>query len=69
MLRSAVYAPERIGKAVFFIPSGLVSIPFSTLVYLLGWLRLFRLAPMPERLKRILVADVQNRISTVYISN
>lgn len=54
LLRAAVYAPERISKAVLFIPSGLVSIPASTMLYLLGWLGLYRLAPTPGRLKRIL---------------
>ncbi len=54
LLRAAVYAPERIGKAVLFIPSGLVSIPFSTMVYMLVWLGLYHLAPTPERLKRLL---------------
>jgi pimeloyl-ACP methyl ester carboxylesterase len=54
LLRAAVYAPERISKAVLFIPSGLVSIPFSTMVYMLVWLGLYHLAPTPGRLKRIL---------------
>jgi pimeloyl-ACP methyl ester carboxylesterase len=54
LLRAAVYAPERISKAVLFIPSGLVSIPISTMLYLLVWLGLYRLAPTRSRLKRIL---------------
>lgn len=54
LLRAAVYAPERISKAVLFIPSGLVSIPVSTMLYLLVWLALYRLTPTPGRLKRIL---------------
>jgi pimeloyl-ACP methyl ester carboxylesterase len=54
LLRAAVYAPERISKAMLFIPSGLVSIPVSTMLYMLGWLGLYRLAPTPGRLKRIL---------------
>jgi pimeloyl-ACP methyl ester carboxylesterase len=54
LLRVAACAPERISKAVLFIPSGLVSIPFSTMLYMLGWLGLYRLAPNPARLKRIL---------------
>ncbi len=54
LLRAAAYAPERIGKAVLFVPSGLVSIPLGTMLYLLGWLVLYRLAPTPGRLKRLL---------------
>lgn len=54
LLRAAVYAPERISKAILFIPSGLVSIPASIMIYLLGWLGLYSLAPTPGRLKRIL---------------
>jgi pimeloyl-ACP methyl ester carboxylesterase len=54
LLRTAIYAPERIGKAVLFIPSGLVAIPARTMLYLLWWLGLYRLAPTPGRLKRLL---------------
>jgi pimeloyl-ACP methyl ester carboxylesterase len=54
LLRAAVYAPERIGKAILFIPSGLVSIPVRTMLYLLWWMGLYRLSPTKERLKRIL---------------
>lgn len=54
LLRAAVHAPERISKAVLFIPSGLVSIPASTMMYLLWWLGIYRIAPTRARLKRIL---------------
>ena len=54
LLRAAAYAPERIGKAALFIPSGLVSIPPGTMLYLLWWLALYRLAPSRERLERVL---------------
>ena len=54
LLRAAAYAPERISKAVLFVPSGLVSIPASTMLYLLWWLGLYRRSPTPERLRRIL---------------
>lgn len=54
LLRAAVYAPERIGKAVLFIPSGLVSIPVRTMITLLWWMGRYRLSPTPERLKRVL---------------
>jgi len=54
LLRAAVFAPERISKAVLFIPSGLVSIPASTMSSMLWWLALYRLSPTPGRLKRIL---------------
>jgi pimeloyl-ACP methyl ester carboxylesterase len=54
LLRAAVYAPERVGKAVLFIPAGLVSIPAGTMLYLLWWLSLYRLSPTPGRLQRIL---------------
>ena len=54
LLRAAVYAPERIGKAVLFIPSGLVSIPAGTMLYMLWWLGAYRLTPTRARLERIL---------------
>jgi pimeloyl-ACP methyl ester carboxylesterase len=54
LLRAAAYAPERIGKAALFIPSGLVSIPPGAMLYLLWWLALYRLAPSRERLERVL---------------
>jgi pimeloyl-ACP methyl ester carboxylesterase len=54
LLSAAIHAPERISKAVLFIPSGLVSIPASTMLYLLWWLGIYRLAPTPSRLRRIL---------------
>ena len=54
LLRVAVYAPERINKAVLFIPSGLVSIPISSMLYMLWWLGIYRLAPSRLRLKRLL---------------
>jgi len=54
LLRGATYAPARIGKAVLIIPSGLVSIPAATMVYLLWQLALYRFSPTPERLRRTL---------------
>ncbi len=54
LLRAAAYAPRRIGRAVLFIPSGLVSIPAGTMLYLLRRLALYRLAPSPARLERVL---------------
>ncbi|MEW5868721.1 MAG: alpha/beta hydrolase [Chloroflexota bacterium] len=54
LLRAAAHIPERIGKAILFIPSGLVSIPASTMLELLWSLLAYRLAPTPARLKRIL---------------
>jgi pimeloyl-ACP methyl ester carboxylesterase len=54
LLRAATYAPYRIDKAVLFIPSGLVSIPIGTMLYLLWWMGIYRLAPSRARLKRIL---------------
>ncbi len=54
LLRAAVSAPERISKAVLIIPSGLVSIPVRTTLYMLGWLGLYRLAPTRSRLKRLM---------------
>jgi pimeloyl-ACP methyl ester carboxylesterase len=53
-LRAAVYAPERFGKAVLLIPSGLVSIPISSMLYLLWWMGLYRLSPSRSRLERLL---------------
>jgi pimeloyl-ACP methyl ester carboxylesterase len=54
LLRAAVCAPERIAKAILFIPSGLVSIPVRTLFSMLWWMGLYRLSPSTEQLKRIL---------------
>jgi pimeloyl-ACP methyl ester carboxylesterase len=54
LLRAAVYAPERIAKAILFIPSGLVSIPVRTMLSMLWWMGLYRLSPSTERLKRVL---------------
>jgi pimeloyl-ACP methyl ester carboxylesterase len=41
LLRAAAYAPERISKAILFIPSGLVSIPISTMAYMLWWFGIY----------------------------
>jgi pimeloyl-ACP methyl ester carboxylesterase len=55
LLRAAVYAPERISKAILMIPSGLVSIPLDTMLFgLITPLVLYQLAPSRERLIRIL---------------
>jgi pimeloyl-ACP methyl ester carboxylesterase len=54
LLRAAVYAPERINKAVLFIPSGLVSIPLRSMLYMLWGLGLYRISPTPKRLKSIM---------------
>lgn len=54
LLRAAVYAPERIGKAILYVPSGLVSIPTGTMVSMLAGLALYNLAPTRRRLERIL---------------
>jgi pimeloyl-ACP methyl ester carboxylesterase len=53
-LRAAVYAPERFSRAVLLIPSGLVSIPVSTMLYMLWWMGFYRLAPSRSRLERLL---------------
>jgi pimeloyl-ACP methyl ester carboxylesterase len=54
LLRAAVFAPECISKAVLFIPSGLVSIPISSMLYMLLWMGIYRLAPSRSRLKSLL---------------
>lgn len=54
LLRAAVYAPECSGKAVLFIPSGLVSIPIGTMLYMLWSMGVYRLAPSRSRLQRLL---------------
>lgn len=54
LLRAAIYAPRRISKAVLFIPSGLVSIPVSSTLYMLGCLGLYHLAPTRSILKRLM---------------
>jgi len=60
LLHTAVYAPERISKAVLFIPSGLVSIPASTMLYWIWWLSLYKINPTTQKLKRILSPMFQN---------
>jgi len=54
LLRAAVYAQERINKAVLFIPSGMVSIRLRSMLYMLWWLGLYRISPTPKRLKSIM---------------
>lgn len=55
LLHAAAYAPERISRAVVMIPSGLVSIPWRTMLFeLLLPLMAYRLAPSRERLLRVL---------------
>ena len=54
LLRAVAYAPECVGKAVLFIPSGLVSIPISSMLYMLWWMGLYRLAPSRRWLERLL---------------
>jgi pimeloyl-ACP methyl ester carboxylesterase len=55
LLRAAAVAPERISAAIMIIPSGLVSIPWRTMLFdLLIPLMLYQLTPSRERLIRIL---------------
>lgn len=54
LLKTAVSAPERISKAILFIPSGIVSIPMKTMASMLWSLAAYKIAPSPDRLKRIL---------------
>jgi pimeloyl-ACP methyl ester carboxylesterase len=55
LLRAAEVAPERISAAIMIIPSGLVSIPWRTMLFdLLIPLMLYQLTPSRERLIRIL---------------
>ena len=55
LLNTAAYAPGRISKAVVLIPSGLVSIPWWTMLFeLLLPLVVYRLAPSRERVLRVL---------------
>jgi pimeloyl-ACP methyl ester carboxylesterase len=54
LLRAAVHAPDRVSKAVLLIPSGLVSITSGTMLYMLWWMALYRLAPSRSRLERLL---------------
>jgi pimeloyl-ACP methyl ester carboxylesterase len=54
LLRAAAHAPDSIGKAVLLIPSGLVSIPTGTMLSMLWWMALYRLAPSRSRLERLL---------------
>jgi pimeloyl-ACP methyl ester carboxylesterase len=62
LLRAAVYAPERFSKAVLFIPSGLVSISISTMLYMLWWMGFYRLAPSRSRLERLLRPIVKDEL-------
>lgn len=55
VLRAAAYAPERIEKAMLFIPSGLVSIPFGTMALgLLAPLVRYRLFGTRKNLESVL---------------
>lgn len=55
LLRTAAFAPQRISKAVAMIPSGLVSIPWRTMLFdLLAPLIAYRLAPSHARLLKVL---------------
>jgi pimeloyl-ACP methyl ester carboxylesterase len=55
LLRTAVYAPGRISSAVLMIPSGLVSIPWQTMLFdLLIPLIAYRQTPSRERLLKVL---------------
>jgi len=55
LLNTAAYAPGRISKAAVLIPSGLVSIPWWTMLFeLLLPLIAYRLAPSRKRLLRVL---------------
>lgn len=54
LLRAAVHAPDSVSKAVLLIPSGLVSIPTGTMLSMLWWMGLYRLAPSRSRLERLL---------------
>jgi len=54
LLKTAVTAPQRISKAILFIPSGIVSIPLKTMTSMLVSLAAYKLAPSPDRLKRVM---------------
>jgi pimeloyl-ACP methyl ester carboxylesterase len=54
LLRTAIYIPERIKKAILFIPSGLVSMPTGTMMYWIFWLMIHKLTENQSSLKRIL---------------
>ena len=53
MLRLASYAPQRISKLLLFVPSGIVQVPLSSMVFRLGVpYLLYLLAPSRTRLTR-----------------
>ncbi|HUV08422.1 MAG TPA: alpha/beta hydrolase [Spirochaetia bacterium] len=53
ILRLAAYTPERIAKAALFVPSGVVRVPFRSMVFRIGLPYLiFRLSPNRKRLLR-----------------
>lgn len=55
LLRAAAYAPQRLGPAVLFIPSGIVSIPLATMIFkLVIPLLSYRLNPSRAGLLRAL---------------
>jgi pimeloyl-ACP methyl ester carboxylesterase len=54
LLRTAACAPNRIAKAVIFIPAGIVSIPLSTLLRLLFSLARYQLRPNRENVRRLM---------------
>ena len=54
LLKTAVTAPQRISKAILFIPSGIVSIPLKTMAAMLWSLAAYKIAPSPHRLKGML---------------
>ena len=54
LLRTAIYAPDRIRKAILFIPSGLVSMPIGTMIYWIFWLMFYQITGNPLGLKRIM---------------
>ena len=54
LLKTAVTAPQRISKAILFIPSGIVSIPMKTMTSMLWSLATYKISPSPARLKRLM---------------
>jgi pimeloyl-ACP methyl ester carboxylesterase len=53
ILRLAAYAPQRIGKMALFVPSGIVSVPITSMVFRIGLPYLhYLLLPSRQRLLR-----------------
>ena len=54
LLNTAVFAPQRISKAILFIPSGIVSFSMKTMATMLGGLVAYKISPSMAKVDRML---------------